>query len=575
MGVSLKKVIEKILFVIILSAFAIPTLADPVTPDRASMVAQRFMASAVKAERDQIRIVYTRSMPEAKETAFYVVNVGEDAFVIVAGDDAARPVLGYSTSRAFPQRVERLPDNVDGWFEEMARQIAFAAKHQEGKKSFADQWDQLSTDKVTTNGSSDKDYDPLPTPQVGPLLTTTWDQGQYYNALCPSADGVIHALAGCVATAMAQIINYWEYPIHGKGIYSYDQFFWGTLSVNYDTANYDYSNMPDILTSTSSQEEVLAVAKLIYHCGVAAKVEYDAICSGAIAENMRVALINHFNYSVGLGYADRHMYTEEEWVELMKNEINENAPVLYTGTNGSESHAFVLDGYKNDDYFHFNFGWEGDGDGWYLTSAINPSPDFNYWQQAIVGIRPNSNQNTVLSNFKAAYDYSSATYNKCREYYKVSDPIHLFNISARNDYKMNYNNYGAVEPIIMHFLPTDSLGQLVLDVLQIGEEHAIVVYDGTNMDSLICVLEPNGVGYPWAHLPDNPEWQQRVTNNFSPIVSSRNGFTILAYCTGMIEDEFHLVVSDASDCRMVSGIESTKIPTGFMLNWSENGNNSQ
>ena len=590
---------KKTLLFLLLTMTGLSVMASPVKPQKALLVAKNFMAQYVKgADQMEATVVYTHPMPKSGQPAMYAVNIG-NMFVLVSADDIAHPVLGYSLSRPWPvindergmmndeqpsvskhssfnTHHSTLPPQVASYLDDLATQIEAASAEfstlnsQFSIEETSAEWQQLlslNSHLLTTTNLPDS---------VGPLLTTTWDQGQYYNALCPEdaagPDG--HVYTGCVATAMAQIINYWGYPIHGRGTHSYTSNY-GTLSVNYDSASYDYAHMPTVLTATSTPQEINAVAQLMYHCGVANIMFYGALSSGALVENTRAAFINHFGYSSKLGFADRHMYTENEWNDLLRAEVASGNPVFYAGTNGIASHAFVLDGYKNDGFFHFNFGWSGYADGWYLTTAINPSWEFNYWQQAIVGIRPDSTEQVALSNFIPLYDVSLSYYSTPNESYTVSSPIHLYNMSAKNDYLMDYSNDNAVKPRIIHFLPSDSNGQLVLDVFNIDISHAVVVYDGANMDSLISVLEPAGVGYPYAQLPNDPAMQQCVTNNFSPIVSTKHGLTVVTFSTGMIEKELHLLVSDASDCRMVSNITKTRDSIGYRLNWTSNGSTSQ
>ena len=520
--------------------------------------------------KQTMQLIYTcralDSITRATTDCYYVFAVQPKGFVIVAADNRVEPILGYSYDNNFV--VENIPDHVRGWLNGYERQIEYAVKQNlSPEEDIIDKWSRLKSGQAVSTRNRNT---------VGPLLTTTWDQGQYYNSLCPEAvggpDG--HALTGCVATAMAQIINYWGYPAHGHGTHSYVANY-GTMTVNYDSANYDYANMPNALTATSTPEEVNAVATLMRDCGVANVMIYGPSSSGADKENIRPAFINLYGFSSKLGYADRNMYTNDEWITLLRNEIDLENPVYYTGTDGWNSHAFVLDGYTGSDYFHFNFGWSGAGDGWYLTSAINPSLEFNYWQQAIVGIRPDSTKQTVLCNYVLPYANYTATPIPCHEHHTVTSSIHLYNISAKNEYLMNYDVYGQAKPLMLHFSPSDSSGQLVLDIFNIDINHAIVVYDGANMDSLLSVLEPAGEGWPNAQLPNDSVLQQFVTNDFSPIVSTKHGFTIVAYCAGMIEDEFHLLVSDASTCRMVSNIDVAKDSLGYRLNWMANGASSQ
>ena len=542
MGAGFRKGIEKVLFVIIMSLLAIPAVADPVTPERACAVAQRFVASAVKADMKQIGVVYTRSMPESKGAAFYVVNVGDGAFVIVAGDDAARPVLGYSTSRAFPQKVERLPDNVDGWFAEMARQVAFAAEHQEGKSYFADQWERLSPSKEASKAPSNQDYDPLPTPQAGPLLTTTWDQGQYYNALCPSYDGINHTPTGCVATAMAQIINYWGYPIHGRGSHSYESNY-GTLTVNYDSATYNYTQMPALLTSSSTTAEVAEVSKLMYHCGVSVSMDYNPGESSSYRQAARTAFVDNFNYVPSLSWVEKNQFSNAEWMTLMETDLDQNHPILYSG-HGSGGHTFVCDGYNDSNFFHFNWGWSGNADGWFALTVLNPYGfDFSSNQDAVIGIRPNTDTE------------SSVVYGKMSgaSRYTVTRPTTFYHTMGNNGYEGVYYNNPCYNTVT--FYAQDDTSHLVLDILEMVDQN-LMIYDGDYEGVLLRNY--------WAG------------NNvdMSPIVSSSNALT-LVYGGSLYYGGFAVRISEATACRAPSNLYAIVDTTTVHLIWEENGAASQ
>ena len=184
---------KKLLFLSLAVMITLMASANPVDPDRAVQVAKNYLAQYVKgADQYSATVVYTHSMPKSGQPAMYVVNVG-NMFVLVAADDVAHPVLGYSLSRPWPVQNEelkikneasadagiKLPSQVTGYLDDLARQIAAAV--QAGivpDKEIAAEWQLLLTTNhipLTTN----------PPDSVGPLLTTTWDQGQYYNAMCP------------------------------------------------------------------------------------------------------------------------------------------------------------------------------------------------------------------------------------------------------------------------------------------------------------------------------------------------------------------------------------------------------
>ena len=503
-------------------------MAHPVDQRQAVRVAQNFVAQRVKAiDTSAASVVYTHVSPKSGEAAIYAVNVG-GAFVLVSADDVAHPVLGYSFSRPWPAAPKRagsyLPSQVSGYLDDLANQIAAAVQQSVAADAeITAEWQEL-----TTLGAP---LAPKDVPDsVGPLLTTTWDQGQYYNAMCPEdangPDG--HVYTGCVATAMAQIINYWGYPVHGRGIHSYDCNY-GTLSVNYDSASYDFEHMPDILTTSSTPEEINAVAKLMHDCGVAANMDYGPAASGTTEINARVALINHFHYSAELSYVSKSYYTEDLWRELLWENINNNRPMLYTGGN----HAFVCDGFNADDYFHFNFGWSGYSDGWYLANAIN---GYNSGQTVLVDIFPDSESNACVGGVGV-------------NQYSVQGVLNIYNNLGKNELATSTSNSIINDNWI--FIPDDSTSQLVVEILKHGNEY-IDVYDGMTQDVLL---------------------RNNDSVTLFSVVSSRNAISIAIY-GHPVKDGFHIRVYKDGPCRTVSNIASTVTDSSIQLTWKENGTSS-
>lgn len=378
--------------------FVSGVMANPVDPQRAIQVAQEFVPKSTTSQRASMRgsqsehsnsIVYTHMMPNSNRPAFYIVNVEDGAFVLVSADDIAHQILGYSLSSTWPVSKDgsvELPEQIKGFFDDLAAQMEAA----------------IESEPISATGayksnlrSAASNRSPSLPDSVGPLLTTTWNQGQFYNALCPEdvdgPDG--HTQTGCVAIAMAQIINYWSYPSHGRGTHSYNSND-NILTVNFEESFYDFDNMPVSLTAESTGEQIEAVARLIYDCGVAANMLYSSNESSAITGDARGGFINFFKYSPNLSYAQKFYYTEDEWNELFKEDLATGNPIYVNNSN----HSFICDGYNVDGFFHFNFGWGGLSDGWYLMSAVNDDEGIVYASSfgAILGIKPDSTSNIIL-----------------------------------------------------------------------------------------------------------------------------------------------------------------------------------
>jgi hypothetical protein len=241
-------------------------------------------------------------------------------------------------------------------------------------------------------------YDSPETIPVGPLLQTMWNQNPIYNKYCPSTGGV-QAPTGCDATAMAQVMKYWNYPISGStnltdtdndssdGIS-------GTFTATVGGQYYQWQNMPNSLLPNTNQNQINQVAKLMYDCGVAAKMDYGMTVSSANPDDARKALINTFGYNPSSSLEQRNNYSTNNWLLKIESELNSGNPVIYSGYDPvAGGHTWVCDGYNSSGLFSMNWGWGGSSNGFYALNALNPSPTnagdhFNSTQNAIVGIMP-------------------------------------------------------------------------------------------------------------------------------------------------------------------------------------------
>ncbi|PLX12118.1 MAG: hypothetical protein C0594_02825, partial [Marinilabiliales bacterium] len=231
----------------------------------------------------------------------------------------------------------------------------------------------------------------LCTPVVEPLLgAIEWDQNGMdggWNSACPEDASAPwyaygHTFAGCVATATAMIMKYYEFPTQGTGSHSYDGGAYGILSANFGTATYDWSQMPD---NTATAE----TAELIYHVGVSVEMEYGPTGSLASSYDAVTALKTYFNYQSSAQFVVKSNYTDTDWKALIKNELDNQRPTLYRGTGDDGGHAFVCDGYDDQDYFHFNWGWGGSDNGYFLLTSLTPGDySFTDGQMAGIGIEP-------------------------------------------------------------------------------------------------------------------------------------------------------------------------------------------
>ena len=327
-------------------------------------------------------------------TEFYIFNnTAGKGFVIISANDCVKPILGYSYDNNIS--IDNMPPNLKSWLDNYAQQIRFAiSTRAEASIEVQTEWQCLREDK------------PMPLRSemaVEPLVATIWDQGEYYNLLCPADSNGPgnHAWAGCGATAIAQIMRYWNAPITGTGSHSYTPSShpeYGTQSANFGATTYNWSNMPLQLTASSTSTQKNAVATLIYHCGVALNMDYGPDGSGSNTSDTEYALQNYFNYPTA-DYVSRYD-NESQWITLLKTQLNSSHPMFYRGSNGIyNGHAFVCDGYDNNDMFHFNWGWSGSYNGFFSINSLTPGNHyFNSLQGAIINIVPNSTGPTYTIN---------------------------------------------------------------------------------------------------------------------------------------------------------------------------------
>ena len=369
--------------------------ARNVTPEQAEQTARQFLAQrhpAAKSARMKMAARHAIPVTQASDaSAYYVFNVGEDkGYVMVSGSDLTPEVLAYATSGSFDQ--EQIPDNMRTWLQGYADQIAYI-EQTEGRYQ--------APRKVTEHAA------------ISPLIASKWNQGAPYYNLCPQNASGVQTVTGCVATALAQVINYYRYPAQTtQPIPSYTT---RTLGLNIDetpVTAIDWDNMLDSYTGSETEAQNQAVATLMMLCGRAVKMDYDISANGGSAaftpEDVN-ALRNYFGYDPSARCVQRKAYGTDAWEELVYTELASQRPVIYAGSSTTGGHSFVVDGYSSDGLFHINWGWGGSSDEYFLLSVLNPynnaaigsnsSDDgFSYDQEAIIGIQCDGTGQPVADN---------------------------------------------------------------------------------------------------------------------------------------------------------------------------------
>ena len=366
-----------LLFLVLYTTHAV---ARPVSPEEALQVARRWME--VRMGRVEEAVPDTGpALPSGTGRYYHILHLTGGGWIIVAGDDVAYPVIAFSPTGPDPTQVDP-PIQFSAWMETVSREIGLAIEeHLQPLPETARAWEYLRSETGLPTPWPDTGAD------VAPLLTTTWSQGTYYNAMCPEdpdgPDG--HALVGCVATAMGQVMKYHNHPKIGRGEHTYTHATYGTLSADFGATVYQWSEMADTLDDYND-----AVATLLYHAGVSVDMNYGPHASSAyVQEDVVRALKTYFRYSPDLHFAAKVDYSDEDWTALLRSELDNGRPVLYRGSGSSGGHAFVCDGYTGTAYFHFNWGWGGSYDGYFYLNDLTPGGyPFTDDQGGIMGVIP-------------------------------------------------------------------------------------------------------------------------------------------------------------------------------------------
>lgn len=356
-----------------------------VTGEEAIRIAQEFIKNGQMDQDGKLRststpelnIVYTDANStrsgDANHPSYYVINIDTTGFVIVSASEVTYPVLGFSNETKFAPEI--IPDGMRGLLGNYAAEVKVAAKALKASKE---------TELMRSLALRGELSDLRATTSVAPLLgNIRWNQQPYYNQYCPTGTPV-----GCVATATCQIMRYWGYPAKGIGSH--------TSTSDGQVANFNHAlnwnNMPRETLRTWNTD----VAHFCYDVAVGLNMQFSTSGSGTWQTYVPGLLVNHYYYANTARYVERTGYTTAQWMALLRQELNAGRPIQYAGYGSGGGHSFVCDGYTDSGYFHFNWGWGGSSDGYFLLHAMNPgslgvgggSGGFNSGHNIVIGIQP-------------------------------------------------------------------------------------------------------------------------------------------------------------------------------------------
>ena len=340
----------------------------------------------------------------------------DHGFLLLSAEDAVMPVLAYDFTNDID--LSNLAPGVEFLLSQYQNEIAVArSENLAQSERVAEAWRELRhpSRSVTTEVV------------VAPLITARWNQNKYYNYYSPQDENAPGGYDGkvpngCVAVAMSQIIYYYRYPESGTGSHTNYTYDYGSFYVNFAQQHYNYEAMDDQLSSYNNE-----VAKLIFHCATSVDMGYGADGSGAYSHDVPAALSTYFRYNTDSQYRHKNSYSDSAWHVMLKTDLDAKRPIYYSGYSESGGHAFVCDGYNSDDYFHFNFGWGGSGNGYYVTqsndSVNNAVNGYEHGQNAIFNLHPLYNNyprycedktitstNGTLEDGSGNLDYQNNTY---------------------------------------------------------------------------------------------------------------------------------------------------------------------
>lgn len=397
---------KKIPYLIFLSAlFAISAQAKRVSEAEARRIADLFMEidHTTRTGSQDLEMVWNgldfiSTKADANTSAktpapFYVFNRQNGGFVIVAGDDRERPILAYSQKNSFSHTA--MPDNIKAWTERMISHMENVMKGNTSVSENTAQWQQIESMTKALGGNQTV------------LETAQWNQSQPFNNYCSQICGT-SVVTGCSAIAAAILMRYHKYPSQAYGpIPGYITGSYGFAIPQNNPQAYDWDKMPLSNAESWTDAQKAQVSKLIYDCGTAFQANYGPSSTSATDLNLLHGMTDYMKFSKNATRIIRSDFSLEEWLEILKNEIDRDTPIIYTGqTVNGFGHAFIIDGYDSNGYLHVNWGWGGQGNGFYAMTEI----EYSLYDNALIGLVPDNNwTNDPTTTLSIYNDISSFT----------------------------------------------------------------------------------------------------------------------------------------------------------------------
>ena len=355
---------KKVISLLYIFSFSLVTLFAR-TPEQAAQIAGQFIsqrgstqsihqrmqrAVALNADAQAVELAYTFQLDD-RTPALYVFNGQADGFVLVSAHEQARTILGYADQGHFDPND--IPANMQVWLQMYAEEI-----------------NKVKGERLEVKGKDLGAQYPVVEPLLGDMQ---WGQGKPYNNHCPIVDGE-RSVAGCVATALSQIMYVHKFPEKGQGSHSYRLRNGTEVSADFSQTTYDWDNMlAQYKGTTYTTEQADAVAELMFHVGVASNMQYSPSASGSSSGIALQGLNSYFGYDAGVIALPKDYMPENQVLEGIATDLVAGRPVYISAyTSNYEGHAFVCDGMQSNGYLHINWGWTGTSDGYFSISALDP-----------------------------------------------------------------------------------------------------------------------------------------------------------------------------------------------------------
>ncbi len=552
-----KRILMRAMLMLLLTVTCAGAWGGEVTADKALLKAQTFVNSHLgrKGGTPDVK-------SQGQVNGLYVFNIGTDGgFVIVSNDDRTTPILGYGDSGSIDP--DNLPANLNAWLQGYADQIAWVKANVTDGTSVAQKSGTVKTD-------------------IGPLITTQWNQDAPYNNLCPEYSSGNRCATGCVATAYAQVMYYTETVTHHNTTTATAAEIPGytTRNGNHTLAAIpagtviNWSDMIADYDGSYTEEQAAAVANMMLICGCAVQMNYGRE-SGAYTKDVAIALKTYFGYAETTRFVNRSCYTYDNWTDLIYNELDQGRPVVYAGQGSDGGHEFVCDGYKYEggDLFHINWGWGGMSDGYFVLSVLNPdeqgiggspsSSAFTLGQEAVIGIQKTGDEGTVLN--VPTTEPNNLTINSVTLSHstialgeRVDVTVNVTNNSATNDYDgeidltaLNWGGMfvipaGGTQDCVITVTPTKAKTYTVKASYYTGTTStatstcsaSLTVKNQTPTDLTASNVDQESATIGWTNVGEATTWNLRtlpvafITEDFN---GSRNGWSR----TRSTKDETH------------------------------------